>query len=72
MKHLDLIKLVSKNAELIDRAYRQESIQNIEEKLVDSTLFIKINDRYKLNKNYLNFVDSVLQRVDYSKIFGDY
>ncbi len=72
MKHLDLIKLVSKNAELIDRAYRQESIQNIEEKLVDSTLFIKINDRYKLNKNYLNFVDSVLQRVDYSIIFGDY
>jgi len=72
MKHLDLIKLVSKNAELIDRAYRQENVQNIEEELVDSTLFIKISDKYKLNKNYLNFVDSVLQRVDYSIIFGDY
>jgi len=33
---------------------------------------VKINERYKLNKNYLNFVDSVLQRVDYSIIFGDY
>ncbi|MFK5938304.1 MAG: hypothetical protein QM497_07905 [Sulfurimonas sp.] len=72
MKHLDLIKLVSKNADIIDRAYRHEHIQNIEEELIDSTLFIKINNRYKLNKNYLNFVDSVLQRVDYSIIFGDY
>ena len=35
-------------------------------------MFVKINDRYKLNKNYLNFVDSVLQRIDYSIIFGDY
>ncbi|MFT7004530.1 MAG: hypothetical protein ACJAWW_001893 [Sulfurimonas sp.] len=72
MKHIELLKLVHENRELIDRAYRQEFIQNIDPQLVDSTLFVKINDRYKLNKNYLNFVDSVLQRVDYSIIFGDY
>lgn len=72
MKHIELLKLVHENRELIDRAYRQEFIQNIEPELVDSTLFVKINERYKLNKNYLNFVDSVLQRVDYSIIFGDY
>ncbi len=72
MKHIDLVKLLYKNLELIDRAYRQEHIHNVEEELLDSTLFIKINERYKLNKNYLNFVDSILQRVDYSIIFGDY
>ncbi len=72
MKHIELLKLVHENAELIDRAYRQEFIQNVEPELVDCTLFVKINERYKLNKNYLNFVDSVLQRVDYSIIFGDY
>jgi len=72
MKHIELLKLVHDNRELIDRAYRQEFIQNVEPELVDSTLFVKINERYKLNKNYLNFVDSVLQRVDYSNIFGDY
>ncbi|MBU1658749.1 hypothetical protein KKG72_06825 [bacterium] len=72
MKHIELLKLVHENRELIDRAYRQEFIQNVEPELVDSTFFVKINDRYKLNKNYLNFVDSVLQRVDYSIIFGDY
>jgi len=72
MKHIDLIKLLSRYDDVIDRAYRQESVYNIDEELLDSTLFIKINNRYKLNKNYLNFADSILQRVDYSIIFGDY
>lgn len=72
MKHIDLLKLLDKNAELIDRAFRGESIHNVDEELLESTLFIKINERYKLNKNYLNFADSILQRVDYSIIFGDY
>jgi hypothetical protein len=72
MKHLELIELITTNATLIDRAYRQEHIGSVEQELVDATLFIKINERYKLNKNYLNFVDSVLQRIDFSIIFGDY
>ncbi len=72
MKHIDLLKLLDRNAELIDRAYRGESIVSIDEELLDSTLFLKINKRYKLNKNYSNFANSILQRVDYSIIFGDY
>ena len=72
MKHIDLLKLLDRNSELIDRAYRGESIQSVDAELLDSTLFLKINKRYKLNKNYFNFADSILQRVDYSIIFGDY
>ena len=72
MKHIDLIQLLYKKSDLIDRAFRQVNIQNVDEELLESTLFIKINERYKLNKNYLNFVDSILQRIDYSIIFGDY
>ena len=72
MKHIDLLKLVNDNKELIDRAYRENYVENAGEELTHSTLFVKINENYKLNKNYLNFVDSVLQRVDYSIIFGDY
>ena len=72
MKHIDLLKLLDRNAEIIDRAYRGESIQSVEAELLDATLFLKINKRYKLNKNYFNFADSILQRVDYSIIFGDY
>ena len=72
MKHIDLIKLLQDNRETIDRAYRNEELSSVDDVLLDSTLFLKINKRYKLNKNYLNFADSILQRVDYSIIFGDY
>lgn len=72
MKHIDLIKLVYENREVIDKAYKEEYVYNIDENLASSTLFIKIGDRYKLNKNYINFADSILQRVDYNIIFGDY
>ena len=72
MKHSELLKLIHDNREFIDRVYKQNYIQNVPQELIDSTLFVKIHDKYKLNKNYLNFVDSVLQRIDYSIIFGDY
>ena len=60
------------NKDIIDKTYRDGRIESVNETLIDSTLFVKISGHYKLNKNYLNFVDSVLQRVDYSIIFGDY
>lgn len=72
MKHIELLKLLHDNRDSIDRAYRHDYVLNVSQELLDSTLFVKINERYKLNKNYLNFVDSVLQRIDYSIIFGDY
>ncbi len=72
MKHLELLKLVNDNRDVIDKAYRDGRIDSVKEELSESTLFVKISSTYKLNKNYLNFVDSVLQRVDYSIIFGDY
>ena len=72
MKHLELLKLVNDNKEIVDKAYREGRIESVNSELIDSTLFVKISGSYKLNKNYLNFVDAVLQRVDYSIIFGDY
>lgn len=72
MKHSELLKLLYTHKESIDRAYREGSIEHVSAELVELTLFFKINQRYKLNKNYLNFVDSLLQRVDYTIIFGNY
>ncbi|DAB29078.1 MAG TPA: hypothetical protein CFH84_11470 [Sulfurimonas sp. UBA12504] len=72
MKHSELLKLLHTHKESIDRAYREGSLEHVSGELVESTLFVKINQRYKLNKNYLNFVDSLLQRVDYTVIFGNY
>lgn len=72
MKHIDVINTLNKNAQLIDKAYKEEGIDEISSELLESTIFIKIHDRYKLNKNYINFVDSVLLRIDYTIIFGNY
>ena len=72
MKHIELIKLIYDNRDILDSAYKKEQINSVSSELVDINLFIKINDSYKLNQNYLNFVDSLLSRVDYSIIFGDY
>lgn len=72
MKHLDLIKLIYENRLLLDTAYKESTVSHVKSELLDINLFIKINDTYKLNQNYLNFVDTLLSRVDYSIIFGDY
>ncbi|MBN2896923.1 MAG: hypothetical protein JXK05_13645, partial [Campylobacterales bacterium] len=72
MRHSELLKLLYAHKESIDRAYREGSLEHVSSELIESTLFVKINQRYKLNKNYINFADSVLQRVDYSIIFGNY
>jgi hypothetical protein len=72
MKHSELLKLLATHKESIDIAYREGSLEHVSAELVESTLFVKINQRYKLNKNYINFADSLLQRVDYTIIFGNY
>lgn len=72
MKHNELLKLLYTHKESIDRAYREGFLENVSQELIESTLFVKINEKYKLNKNYINFADSILQRVDYSIIFGNY
>lgn len=72
MKHIDLIKLIYEHKDIIDRAYRGDTIHKVDGRLVDSTLFRKIGEHYTLNNNYTHFADSVLQRIDYTIIFGDY
>jgi hypothetical protein len=72
MKHIDLIKLIYEHKETIDQAYRNEAVHKVDERLLDSTLFVKIGNTYTLNKNYTNFADAILQRIDYNIIFGDY
>lgn len=72
MTHLQLIELIYKFKDTLKRAYTDKSLQNAPQELVDSTIFIKLSNRFILNKNYIKFVDSVLDRVDYSLIFEDY
>jgi len=72
MRHIELIELIYKNREIIDRAYRGDKIFSLNRSIEDLTLFIKVGDEYRLNRNYINFVNSILQRVDYDIIFSNY
>jgi len=72
MKHSDLLKLLHDHRETIDQAYRGEKVHNVDARLLEATLFQKIGENYALNNTYTHFADSVLQRIDYTIIFGDY
>jgi hypothetical protein len=72
MTHLELIAQLWQHRELLDRAYRQESVDTVPEALEESTLFLRTGSEYRLNQSYLTFVNAVLERVDYTVVFGDY
>ncbi len=72
MTHQELVELLYKNKQQIHQGYVQGSLEYADKALVDATVFVEVGQNYVLNKNYITFVNSVLDRVDYSIVFGDY
>lgn len=72
MTHIELLTLLNKNKNTIDQAYRDGYIDSVSDELFNSTLFTKTSKGYELNRSYINFVNTILDRVDYSIVFGDY
>jgi hypothetical protein len=73
MKHKDLIKHLFEYQDIIDKTYiDKKPLGVVDKSLIDSTMFIKFGDGYRLNKAYIDFVNIILQRVDYNIIFGKY
>jgi len=72
MTHLELLNLLCKNRELLNYAYLNNGVESVEEKFLEMGLFVKVGNRYLLNQSYLEFVDLVLDRLEYSVVFGDY
>lgn len=72
MTHLELIQLLYKHKDTINEAYINKSVDLVSEELVDSTLFLKVANSYRLNSNYTTFVNSILDRVDYGMVFESY
>jgi hypothetical protein len=72
MTHLELIELLYKHKIDINEAYLNKSSNLANDELLKTTLLIKVADEYQLNKNYISFVNSVLDRVDYGMVFDDY
>jgi len=72
MNHIDLLNLICKNKEIINEAYLNTHLSVVKDELVRNGLFFKTAKGYRLNKSYVDFINLLLQRVDYSVVFGDY
>ena len=65
MKHSDLITLIYKHRDLIDRAFNGELIENIPKELLkEIPIFQEVAKRYELNDSYIQFANTMLKRVD--------
>ena len=73
MKHSDLITLIYKHRDLIDRAFNGELIEDIPKELLkEIPIFQEVAKRYELNDSYIQFANTMLKRVDANYRFGDY
>jgi len=72
MKHIELLNLICKHRKVIDEAYKQKRILSAPKELVEIGLFNKIGEFYYINEVYVNFVDTLLSRADFSYIAEDF
>jgi len=73
MKHLDLILLLYKYRNEIDKAFNGETIENPPKELrKEVPIFQKVAKKYELSDSYLQFANTMLKRVDANYRFGDY
>ncbi len=74
MKHIEALNLICKYKKLIDEAYRSEkkALISVPNELVEIGLFNKIGGFYYLNEVYINFIDTLLVRVDFSYVAEDF
>jgi hypothetical protein len=72
MTHIELISLMNRHKKVIDQAYKGEIPYGIDTVLFEAEIFNKIGDRIVLNEAYVQFVNTMLKRVEYGVIFGKY
>lgn len=73
MKHKELIELLYKHRETIDKAFSGEEIESLPSELVDdAAVFVKVAKRFELSDTYIQFANSMLKKVDANYTFGDY
>ena len=72
MTHIELISLMNRHKKVIDQAYKGEIPSGIDTALFEAEIFNKIGDRVVLNEAYIQFINTMLKRVEYGVIFGKY
>ena len=71
MKHLEFLNLLCKYRKIINEGYIRSKLISIPNELEEVGLFKKIGNYYYLNDSYKNFVNTILQRVDFDYIVED-
>ena len=72
MTHIELISLLNKYKKVIDQAYHGETPSHIDTILYEAEIFNKIGNRIILNEVYIHFVNTMIKKVEYGVIFGNY
>jgi len=73
LKHLDLILLLYKHRNIIDKAFSGETFEDLPNELVKEVpIFQQVAKRYELSASYMLFASAMLKRVDANYRFGDY
>lgn len=72
MRHIELLNLICRYKKILDEAYKQKKLISVPNELVEIGLFSKIGNFYYLNEVYLNFVDTLLARADFSYVVEDF
>lgn len=72
MKHIELLNLLCRYRKILDEAYKQKRLISVPNELLKIGLFSKIGGYYYINEVYLNFVDTLLARADFSYIAEDF
>jgi hypothetical protein len=70
---MDLILLLYKYRDEIDKAFNGEEIEELPKELYkDVPIFQKPDKKFELSVSYLQFANSMLERIDANYRFGDY
>lgn len=73
MKHSELILLLYKHRDLINRAFSGELIEDLPNELLkEAPIFQQVAKKYELSDSYIQFANTMLKRVDANYRFGDY
>ncbi len=71
MTHIELIEFIHSNREVLDDIYKGKR-SSISEALESSRLITRVGENIELSESYRNFIDTTLNRIEYTVIFNTY
>ena len=71
MTHIELIEFIYTHRHTLDDIYKHKKNTVVKE-LENSKLITQIGNKIELNQSYRDFIDTTLNRIEYSVVFNTY